>query len=129
MSKKMFEIKIADHSRSDFHLHTSGSGVTREIAERLKMAGLHAAGVGLDDCDPDRNDKLRGFTGAHEQAVRAIRCFQEAGIFTYVNTCLTKELANSGELLKYLEFLNGISELSGLNPGLAADILTGIRLN
>ena len=102
-------LRSADHSRSDFHLHTSGSGVTRETAEKFKMAGLHAAGVGLDDCDPDRNDKLRGFTGAHEQAVRAIRYFQEAGIFTYVNTCLTKELVNSGELLKYFKFLKELN--------------------
>jgi MoaA/NifB/PqqE/SkfB family radical SAM enzyme len=102
-------LRSADHSRSDFHIHTSGSNVTHERAAELKIAGLQAAGVGLDDCDPDRNDKLRGTKGAHEQAVRAIKCFQEAGIFTYVNTCLTKELIHSGELLKYFEMLKDLN--------------------
>jgi MoaA/NifB/PqqE/SkfB family radical SAM enzyme len=102
-------LRSADHSRSDFHLHTSGYGVTLESAEKLKMAGLHAAGVGLDDCDPHRNDSLRGTIGAYETAVRAIRCFQEAGIFTYVNTCLTKELIRSGELRKYFEMLKDLN--------------------
>jgi MoaA/NifB/PqqE/SkfB family radical SAM enzyme len=102
-------LRSADHSRSDFHMHTSGFGVTQERTAELKMAGLHAAGVGLDDCDPDRNDRLRGTKGAHEQAVRAIKCFQEAGIFTYVNSCLTKELIHSGELMKYFEMLKDLN--------------------
>ena len=102
-------LRAADHSRSDFHMHTSGYGVTPESAGELKRAGLLAAGVGLDDCDPDRNDRLRGTRGAHKQAVNAIRCFQEAGIFTYVNTCLTRELINSGELMKYFEMLRELN--------------------
>jgi len=102
-------LRSADHSRSDFHIHTSGYGVTSERACELKKAGLQAAGVGLDDCDPVRNDKLRGMNGAHEQALNAIRHFQNAGIFSYVNICLTKEFISSGELLKYLEMLKQLN--------------------
>jgi MoaA/NifB/PqqE/SkfB family radical SAM enzyme len=83
---------------SDFHLHTSGSGVTRERAEMLKEAGLTAAAVGLDDVNPDRYNHLRGYPGAFDQAVNALRCFNEAGIMTYLNTCVTKEMASSGDL-------------------------------
>lgn len=99
----------ADHSLSDFHIHTSGYGVTQERAEELKKAGLHAAGIGLDDFNPDRNDKLRGYQGAHENAVNALRFFREAGIFTYVNMCPTKEFVDSGELHRYMEMLKGLN--------------------
>jgi len=99
----------ADHSRSDFHIHTSGYGVTGEKARALKMAGLHAAGIGLDDCDPERNDTLRGFQGAYKQAVDALGCFREAGVFTYVNMCPTKEFINSGRLIQYMELLRKLN--------------------
>ena len=102
-------LKSADHSRSDFHIHTSGFGVTQENAIELKKAGLHAAGVGLDDINPERNDLLRGYKGAHEQAIRAIRCFQEAGIFTYINSCLTRELISSGDISQYFEMVKNLN--------------------
>src|SRR4030043_75200 len=57
-------LKSADLSLSDFHLHTSGYSVTPEKAAELKMAGLQAAGVGLDDISPERNDLFRGYHGA-----------------------------------------------------------------
>jgi MoaA/NifB/PqqE/SkfB family radical SAM enzyme len=102
-------LETADHSLSDFHIHTSGYGVTPENASELKMAGLNAAGIGLDDVDPERNDTFRGYKGAHEQAVRAIRCFQDAGIFTYVNFCPTREIIGSRDILKYLDFMKDLN--------------------
>lgn len=102
-------LKSADTSLSDFHIHTTGFGVTGEKAHALKKAGLQAAGIGLDDVNPKRNDTLRGFPGAHEQAERAIRYFQEAGIFTYVNTCLTKDLIRSGDIYNYFERLRSLN--------------------
>ncbi len=102
-------LRSADHSRSDFHIHTSGYGVTGEKALALKIAGLHAAGIGLDDCDPERNDKLRGFQGAYKQAVDALGFFREAGVFTYVNMCPTKEFINSGRLIQFMELLRKLN--------------------
>jgi MoaA/NifB/PqqE/SkfB family radical SAM enzyme len=99
----------SDHSKSDFHIHTSGFGVTPAKAVELRKAGLHAAGVGLDDYDSARNDNLRDFKGAHEQAINSIKYFQNAGIFTYVNSCLTKELIGSGELKKYFELMKKLN--------------------
>jgi MoaA/NifB/PqqE/SkfB family radical SAM enzyme len=92
-----------DKSLSDFHLNTSGHGVSLERALALKKSGLAAAGVGLDDVDPERHDLLRGRPGAHREAVQALGLFQEAGIFTYLNLCLTKNLVRSGALPRYME--------------------------
>ena len=64
-------LKAGDKDLSDFHIHTSGQGVTLERARELRRAGLIAAAVGLDDVDPARHDRLRGSAGSHQQAVRA----------------------------------------------------------
>ncbi len=93
-----------DKDLSDFHVHTSGYGVTRDKALALRTAGLAAAGVGLDDVDPARHDAFRGQGGAYEQAVRSLGHFRDAGIFPYVNTCLTEDLVRSGRLADYLRF-------------------------
>lgn len=63
-----------------------------------------AAGIGLDDFDPEQNDKLKGYQGAHRESVQAIKIFREAGIFPYANICLRKEFVRSGNLWNYLEF-------------------------
>lgn len=96
-------LESADKTLSDFHIYTSGYGVTRQKVSALKKAGLIAAGIGLDDIDPERQDALRGFKGAYREAVNAIHCFNSEGIFTYINTCLTKELVRSGDLWKLIE--------------------------
>lgn len=102
-------LKTADHSLSDFHIHTSGYDVTYDKAKELKCAGLNAAGIGLDDVNPERNDIFRGYKGAHEQAVKAIKCFQDAGIFTYVNFCPTSYIIRSREIMKYLDFMKDLN--------------------
>jgi MoaA/NifB/PqqE/SkfB family radical SAM enzyme len=98
-----------DKSLSDFHLHTSGHGVTFERATALKLSGLDAAAVGLDDVCPERHDILRGYKGSYKEALQALKYFHEAGIFTYTNLCLTKDLVRSGDLWKYFELLKKLN--------------------
>jgi MoaA/NifB/PqqE/SkfB family radical SAM enzyme len=94
---------------SDFHIHTSGNGVSKEKALELKKAGLTAAGIALDDFNPCRQDELRSFRGSHQESVRAIQYFREAGVFPYVNICLNKDLIRSGGLWEYLEYVNNLN--------------------
>lgn len=101
-------LRSADHNRSEFHLHTTGSGLTDRIAASLRQAGLMAAGVGLDDFDPQRHDRLRGIEGAFETAVGACRVLSNAGIFTYLNTCLTSPLVRTGGLPRLLELAGSL---------------------
>lgn len=98
-------LKEADHSKSDFHIHTSGYGVSKGKAEQLKKAGLQAAGVALDDIDPKRHDTFRGFKGAYQNAINALKYFQDAGVFTYVNMCLTNEIIRSGDIYRYFDLM------------------------
>jgi MoaA/NifB/PqqE/SkfB family radical SAM enzyme len=111
-------VKCADKDLSDIHVHTSGHGVTLERAIELKKAGLIAAAVGLDDVNPMRHDELRGYLGSHEEAVRALRTFRTAGIFTYVNLCATPAMVRSGDLWRYVEFVKdlGVGFIQLLEP-------------
>jgi MoaA/NifB/PqqE/SkfB family radical SAM enzyme len=111
-------LESGDKGRSDFHLHTSGFGASFGKAVELKKAGLAAVGVGLDDHDPDRHDLLRGRRESHREAVRALRLFADAGVFTYINMCLTRELVRSDGLLRYMEMARdlGVGFVRWLEP-------------
>lgn len=95
-------------SKSEFHLYTSGHGITGERAKALKQAGLHAVGVGLDDINPERFDTLRGVKGALATALSALECLQQAGLFTYLNVCLSSALVRSGGLWQLLETAHSV---------------------
>ena len=101
--KKILE--SADKNISDFHIQTSGDGVTKEKASTLKKAGLAAVGISIDDFDRQRHDMFRNFQGAHKKALQAIEYFNEAGIFTYINLCLREDLIQSNGLWTFFEFV------------------------
>ncbi len=112
---------------SDFHLHTSGRGVTRERAGTLKDAGLVAAAVGLDDVRPERHDALRGSPGAFHDAVQALRFFREAGVFTYVNMCATREMIRANDLERFYDLAKslGVGFIELLEPRPCGGFLGG----
>jgi MoaA/NifB/PqqE/SkfB family radical SAM enzyme len=99
----------ADKNLSEFHIYTSGHQVNKEKALALKEAGLKAAAIGLDDVNPERHDNLRGYKGSYKEAIRAIKYFYEADVFTYLNLCLTKDLIRSGDLGKYYELAKDLN--------------------
>jgi len=92
-----------DKELSDFHIHTSGHGVSLEKARKLKSAGLSAAGISLDDFRPEQHDSFRGFEGAFQNSINAINNFRDAGVFPYINLTLRKALIKSGGLWKFLQ--------------------------
>ncbi|MEJ2111113.1 MAG: radical SAM protein [Acidobacteriota bacterium] len=125
-------LETGDKNISEFHLHTSGQGVTFERASELRRAGLTAAAVGLDDVDERRHDALRGTEGSHRQAVQALLDFHAAGIFTYTNMCLTREIINRGDLWSYYDLVKhlkvGFIEMLEPRPcggysGVGSDVL------
>jgi MoaA/NifB/PqqE/SkfB family radical SAM enzyme len=95
-------LESSDKNLSDFHIHTSGYGVTAKKARALQVAGLHAAGISLDDFRQAGHDAFRGYPGAWQEALQAIQCFRESGIFPYLNVCLTKNFVKSGGLWELL---------------------------
>jgi MoaA/NifB/PqqE/SkfB family radical SAM enzyme len=111
-------VRGADKHRSDIHVHTSGRGVTLERARELRAAGLMAAGIGLDDGDAARHNRLRGSPSSFDEAVSALRAFRDAGVLTYTNTCVTPAFVHGGgfwELLALARDL-GVGAVRLLEP-------------
>jgi MoaA/NifB/PqqE/SkfB family radical SAM enzyme len=96
-------LEACDQNLSDFHIHTTGFGMTQEKAMALKKSGLRAAGISIDDFRPERHDSFRGYRGAYREAVHAIECFRKAGIYPYMNVCLHKDLIFDGGLWRLLQ--------------------------
>jgi len=111
-------LRSGDKSLSDFHVHTSGFGVDSARAEELRDAGLTAAGIGLDDVSPQRLDALRGAKGAFDTALRAVECFNRAGVLTYLNLCLTPAFVRGGGLRGYFRLAKeiGVGLIEILEP-------------
>lgn len=107
-------LEAADPDLSDFHVHTSGYGVNRERAMALKAMGLTAAGIALEDFNPRRHDRYKGYDGAHRKALQAIKYFREAGVFPYVNLCLRKDLIRPGALWKYFDYVKNLDHSVGV---------------
>lgn len=61
---------------------TSGFKLSEERARELKAAGLYAARISLDSPFEAEHDRIRGRTGAYEDAIAGIRNARDAGIFT-----------------------------------------------
>jgi MoaA/NifB/PqqE/SkfB family radical SAM enzyme len=127
-------LESADKSRSDFHLYTTGHGASREGVAALVKAGLAAVGIGLDHFEPSHHDAIRGRNGAFESAIRMIRMFNEEGILTFVNACMTRDLVRGDGLWRFYEVLHtlGVGAMQLLEPkpcggyaGRQADTLYG----
>ena len=111
-------LRSGDKSLSDFHIHTTGHGVTADRVQALKEAGLVAAGIGLDDFDRRRQAEFRRSESVFEAATNALRLFSKAGLFTYVNMCLTRPMMTLENLRRFYRFISeqGAAALQLLEP-------------
>lgn len=102
------EVLATMNERSVTYLFTSGYNLTFERAKALKQAGLFGLAVSVDSQLPEVHDRLRGFTGAWEQAIRAITFSKKAGLYTMVQTVGTQELLDSGEIYTLANYLHSL---------------------
>ena len=112
------EIVEAIGTRSHTILFTNGEKLGYERAKELKRRGLFSASVSLDHYRPEIHDKLRGYEGAFDIAVKAIRASNRAGLYTIAGAVPTKEMIKAGEVPTYYKFLKdiGVHEVRILAP-------------
>ena len=106
-------------------LFTTGCSLTRKLAENIKNAGLCSVSVSLDHWKREEHDAVRNYRGAYSQALKAIEIFKSiGGIHVGVSAVISKKMLNSGEVEKFIIFLEelGINEawLSETKPSLEA---------
>ncbi len=91
------------NGKIEFWLSTSGYGLTQEHANKLKSAGLTGVTVSLDHWDKEQHNRFRHHSDAYDWAMKAINNCNEAGIITNLTLCVTREMANERDLMKYME--------------------------
>lgn len=100
------------------YVFTTGYGLSYERALSLKKAGLFGIAISIDSIHSKVHDKKRGYKGAYDIAINAIRNAKMAGLYTMSQTVGTKELIRSGEIFELAHFLKklGIDEMRIMEP-------------
>jgi len=84
-------------------LGTNGTLITKDIAHRLKDAGIPRISVSIDGSNAGTHDAFRGMPGAFDGAMRGIKEILDAGISLQINTTISK---------KNIDEIPGILDLS-----------------
>ncbi|MCL2863288.1 MAG: radical SAM protein [Methanimicrococcus sp.] len=105
-------VRYVDKERAVVMAYTWGIDFSLEKAKQLKEAGLQTLLVSIYSTNPSEHDKKRGFEGAYDKAVEAIRYGLRAGLLvtmaTHVDSNRIGELEGLWELAKEL----GVHEFS-----------------
>lgn len=108
-------LRLVRHVRDEtcLWMFTTGYGVTAERARELRDNGLFGVWVSLDHYDPDAHNRLRGHGQAFENACRAVRLFQEAGIYTCLSLVPPEEFEDPDHFKRYYDFARdlGVAEI------------------
>jgi AdoMet-dependent heme synthase len=75
-------------------LATNGTLVDEAMAHRIQDAGIVRVSISLDGADSATHDSFRGHDGAFDSAIRGLKCLQDLGISTQINTTVSKHNAH-----------------------------------
>lgn len=88
---------------TDVWILTSGVGLTRDRAERLRAAGLTGVALSLDHWDDAAHDRFRGLPGASAAVTRAAAHARAAGLVVALSLCPTRAFVSAENLHRYAE--------------------------
>lgn len=91
---------------------TSGSGLTREKAQALHNAGLHAVNVSLDSPQEGEHDRIRGREGVFCEALTGIAHCLDAGLLVDIYVVVAPHNIHDLEGFHDLAASAGVHELS-----------------
>ena len=75
-------------------LATNGTLVTKDVAEKIKHAGIKRVSISLDGSDAATHDSFRGIPGAFDAAVYGMRNLQDLGVSVQINTTIARHNAH-----------------------------------
>jgi MoaA/NifB/PqqE/SkfB family radical SAM enzyme len=85
----------------DCWILTSGFGLTREKALKLKMAGLKGASISLDHWSEEGHNKFRNHHQSYSWVKEAVKNCRDTGILVSLAFCARKEFVNRENLENY----------------------------
>jgi len=68
---------------------SGGRGLTPDLVDRAKAAGLSGASISIDGDEPT-HDRLRGVPGSYRDAIAALHALKERGLSTSCNTQINR---------------------------------------
>lgn len=118
LRKDLEEVISTIKDKSISLLFTTGFHLTYERAVKLKESGLFGIAISLDSIYPEKHDELRGYAGAYDHAITAIRNAKKAGLYTMSQTVCRREMMETGEILELAKLLKSenINEMRILEP-------------
>ena len=99
----IYKVLTAAREGTDFWIITSGLGLNKERAQKLKATGLTGVMVSLDHFDAAKHNEFRGFEKAFDWATQAVVNANEAGLVTTLSLCVTKTFATESNLRTYMD--------------------------
>ena len=75
-------------------LATNGTLVTKNVAQKIKQAGIKRVSISLDGSDAETHDSFRGIPGAFDAAVYGMRNLQALGVSVQINTTIARHNAH-----------------------------------
>lgn len=75
-------------------LATNGTLVTKDVAEKIKHAGIKRVSISLDGADAETHDSFRGIPGAFDAAIYGMRNLQQLGVSVQINTTIARHNAH-----------------------------------
>lgn len=83
-------------------LGSNGTLINIDIAKKLKQAGAAAVGISLDSLDNIKHDQFRGYSGAYEDTINAMKNCKEVGLRFQIHTTVMDW--NKDEIIDVADF-------------------------
>ena len=112
------QIVDAFDERSCLILGTTGAGLARDRAGRLRAAGLFGVGVSLDSIHEQEHDRLRGREGAFQTALDTLKIAARSGLYPYIVSVATREFIQPDHFHAFMRLAaeSGAMEVHLLEP-------------
>jgi radical SAM protein with 4Fe4S-binding SPASM domain len=75
-------------------LATNGTLVTKDVAQKIKDAGIKRVSISLDGSDAATHDAFRGIPGAFDAAIYGMKNLQALGVSVQINTTIARHNAH-----------------------------------
>ena len=119
------QILAAIDDRSTTILFTNGSQLSLARAQSLRRSGLFALAVSLDSPHERKHNEIRGHAQAFERALAAVRHARRAGLYTVVQSVVSKSDLSRETLFRLFRLVreHGAHEIRLHQPALAGALL------
>lgn len=97
-------IKALQPDRFHLAMSTNGHFLTLERAKHLKALGLDKVKISLDHFDENQHNANRKSSGAYRKAIDAMSNAKEAGLSVVIQTVVTHQNCQSGQLVDMARF-------------------------